>query len=77
MYNVVINQLGGGKKPNMTLLVVILLALIVVKTLVVQTIYNKLGPKLASNFGANVNNFSELTLLESFALIILTTSLFC
>jgi hypothetical protein len=78
-------MLGGGKRiksalrgPNTSdqLMVVLLLVLLfVLRALVVQWAYNKVGPKLIHNMGHSTDQFRPLTYEEALVFTLLITFL--
>ena len=68
-------MMGGGKKikevfsgnagPNAVSIMVMLIVLFLLRALVVQFAYNKIAPKLISNWGHDNKEFSPLTFEEA------------
>ena len=79
-------MMGGGKKikevfrgeagPNAISIMVMLIVLFLLRALVVQFAYNKIAPKLISNWGHDNKEFNPLTFEESLLFTILISFLF-
>ena len=79
-------MMGGGKKikevfsgeagPNAISIMVMLIVLFLLRALVVQFAYNKIAPKLISNWGNSTQQFKPLTFEEALMFTLLITFLF-
>ena len=79
-------MMGGGKKVKSMLngessvnpiaVVVVLILLFLLRALVVQLAYNKIAPKLISNWGHDDKEFKPLTFEEALMFTILISFLF-
>lgn len=64
------------KTSTIASFVIVFFIILLVKSFIIQMIYNTLGPKLIRNFGDDTFNFEQLTYSEAILMTILCTFLF-
>jgi len=68
---------GGGKKGETINIFFIMLTIFILKVFLVYYSYNKIAPKLISNFQDKpLKNFRPLTMIEASIFVILANNLF-